>query len=177
MAKITRETTRHYVVFPGEFLWISIPKVASSSMRRAWGREPKPVAVEWEELTEDDHKLRTVAFVRHPLDRMLSGLSDVFGRTEPRKIEQHVDNMLRLKPERINMHVRPQWCFVKKDPTFLGRFETLQKDWDELMAKDPKMKPLPFLRRSEHLHWKSLSDSLVEKAREVYKGDFEKFGY
>lgn len=172
MAKIENSGGHNYVVYPG-FLWFAIPKVASSSIKWAFGVEPLPKASAWEEAFND---IYSIAFVRHPLDRVVSGFGEHFGRKTPGKIEQHIDTMLKMDAHDINTHVRPQWCFFKKDPSFLGRFETLQDDWSKLMGMFP-FNSLGHIRKSKHLDWQELPPRLIDKAREVYKGDFDKFGY
>jgi hypothetical protein len=176
MAKIRDSGDRDYVVFPGDFIWLPIPKVATSSMRNAWGRKI-PLSSSWAELDAESVDLDLKAFVRHPLDRMLSGFAQVFGRTEIPLIEEHVDKMLEMEPTDINRHVRPQWCFFKKSPAFLGHFETLHSDWAKLMQSDPKILPLPHKHASDHLRWEQLPKRLRDKATEVYRGDFSRFGY
>jgi hypothetical protein len=82
------------------------------------------------------------------------------------------------KLARVMPHVRTQSSFIR-DPMRLLRFERLDEDWKEFAAEigRPELE-LPRKQVSPGVPWQeALSEESKARIRQIYKIDFEKFGY
>lgn len=114
---------------------VLMPKVASTSMRYTLSAWKSKVTLA--EAPEFDDYL-TIAFVRHPFDRLWSAFHDpsAFGRysDHPRSWESFVNEMvIGVNPAAMNPHVRPQSLLLRDlRVDMLGRFDSLERDWDSV---------------------------------------------
>lgn len=195
--------------------FVHIPKVAMSSIRGAlaahaagvpevdvararslvrsvahrYVREAYPA-----EIAELSRSCFTFAFVRNPLDRLVSAYtnkmsSDVeidkslfenLGLPLDVSFEDFVRTVAEA-PEDRDGHVRSQHTFIydRRGPIvdFVGRFERLQSDWQALMGR-LGLPPLPHRNRSAHAGAEATyTPALARVAAERYARDIELFGY
>ena len=129
------------------------------------------------------------AFVRNPFDRLVSCWadkvvsknSDKYVPSFPKNIpfNEFVNYVISIPPLKADVHVRPQYNFLNmKKIDFLGRFETIDKDWKTVCSKLGIESPLPHRKKSNHPHYSTFyTDDLREKVSLYYKKDLECFGY
>ena len=148
------------------------------------------------ELLESDLDLFKFAFVRNPWDRVVSAWAYACdrewynGRRVIKKIpnpsfDEFVRNhMWDEDGNAISVHWLPQCEFVEYDGEifvdFLGRFETLAKDYAEVCNKIgiPIDEELPVVNTSKHEHYTTYyTEELKQIIAEKYARDIELFGY
>lgn len=175
---------------------LTIPKVAATSMRAAlltsFGHELRP-----REQVHHHPALKrvtfaewTAAFVRHPLDRLVSCWADRIRGDRPsvplRKLGYSVDTTF---PEFVqaveavgtqrDVHTATQASHLKAGWSggLLGRFENLTMGWKHL-REITGIGPLPHLQSSKRGHWSEYYDARTEAlARRLYADDLELLGY
>jgi len=156
-----------------DYQYIHIPKTGGTSISKVLG-----VYAHHEDVV-DDHRFK-FAFVRHPVTRFVSGFH-YWKRNRELTPEEFIDNPEYAKYWE-NLIFRPQWKFicdldgtVKVD--FLGRFETLNSDWERLCGVIglPYVE-LPWVRRGDYPQ-PNLNDTHLKYLYNRYKKDFEIFGY
>jgi hypothetical protein len=130
------------------------------------------------------------AFVREPYDRFLScyyylksggksfhsDLSDRDKYIGDSDISDFIKNKLEFASQN-QTHFRPQSYWIPNGADFTGRFETLQEDFDRLMGilNLPK-ENLPLTNFSKRENY-TFTPEEKEIIYQVYKEDFERFGY
>lgn len=170
---------------------IHIPKTGGSSIRHGiWrsnyeGPEFWRVPAAW----ADRFKF---AFVRHPLDRLVSAWADFaqlrdFRGTMDDFIDIVVDERVIFDErrsntaERIRHHTIPQThpfnCLKEAD--YVGRYESYAADLAFVLGKvGMPAETTPALRKTEHGPWEAhLSGDALRRAIEFYEQDFDELGY
>lgn len=176
---------------------IHIPKTGGTAIRKgSWqGNYDGPefsLPDEWQPLFK-------FAFVRHPFDRLISawkmfsdGISD--GPSAPKATEGLslvsfcdivCDESIsyeerRTASERIRHHAIPQThpFNALHMADFVGRFETLQEDFDRICAQLEIQKLLPHRHVTKHDTWQSyMSPDVVERMAVFYAEDFRTLNY
>jgi len=148
---------------------------------------------------EDFNKYFKFAFVRNPFTRLISAydfLKDGGGGpldvdnievVKPYKsLEDFVMNYLTPSTAKANRYFRPQHYFIcdsddKIMTDYLGRFETLEKDYEYIRNKIGTGEPLKKLNitKSKRLpveHYYT-SKEMIQKVISIYEKDFELLGY
>jgi hypothetical protein len=138
-------------------------------------------------------------FVRNPLDRLYSCYAQkivLYGRLRGMRIEFwrygdtfHPDmsfeefvRAVAAIPDRIaDIHFRSQHCFLyhrgRPVVDFIGRFETLHRDWEALMQRF-ELPALPHENKSPHRSYrKAYTPELARLAAGRYERDIRLFGY
>jgi len=147
--------------------------------------------VKLKEIISDDvfHSYFKFSVVRNPWDRFISHVAWSKGIWNDKNILTHDDvelalNKLKLTPEeQLNNHLQHQWkflCDVKGNIAcdFVGRFESLQQDWDKLRQILNVEAPLPKRMVSHHEHYsKYLNDRQVDFLGKYYERDINLFNY
>ena len=167
-------------------------KVASTSIKRAIlqsfdiplskGRAwEKDHAIRAEDITDED----VYAFVRNPFDRLVSCYHNQCLSENRYKLGKnckfsdfvsYVSGQDRISADK---HFKPLSLTIPSDITFVGRFESLQRDWDYIRWR------LPILTRIKHenktkvrKHWSAYYDTKgLKTVYEYYREDFERFRY
>jgi hypothetical protein len=140
------------------------------------------------------------AFVRNPLNRLLSSYTDKIlkARAAGQKkcifwnldihfdmnFEQFVNRVAEIPDAKIDRHLRSQTFFLCKGDElmvdFIGKFESLLDDWQKLMEK-LSLPPLPHknisLQESENNEESFYTRNIAEVAIERYRKDIELLGY
>ena len=132
------------------------------------------------------------AFVRNPLDRMVSEFfwrkgfqsGDGFGGKSPPSCFWEFVKNLDYYCDPLEAHYWPQYKFIYNDSgesqvDFIGKFENLQSDWDTICTKinKPRAK-LPRIQSSKHDNYtKYYTRPLINIVKEIYEKDFDLFDY
>jgi hypothetical protein len=139
------------------------------------------------------------AFIRNPFTRLISayeflkaGGYDILDAknaevVKPYKsLEDFVMNYLTPATARANNYFRPQYCFLcdsndKILTDYLGRFETIEEDYEYIRNKIGTGEPLKKLNvtKAKKLPPEQYytSDSMIRKVISIYEKDFELLGY
>lgn len=181
---------------------IHIPKTAGTSIRKGvWaGRVIGPPA--FGTIPADWNDLFKFTFVRHPLDRFVSAwkmfAEGPRGDTQwkpapdayPVSLEKFFeivtnediiyDERRRTFEERIRHHAIPQThpfnCL--KDADYVGRFENIDADFQEICARLNLKAELPKIHCTQHKHWsEELSPGVIQKCYKYYEDDFVQLNY
>lgn len=120
-------------------------------------------------LNRDEYDL--IAFVRDPVKRFVAVWNWMRNHTE-------ID-FLYHTPENLDIHLRPQYLFEGvHDADYLGRFETIEKDWEILRERyllGPFKKPDQI--RLDPPWQEVITKSELVKVVNFYSRDFDIFGY
>ncbi|MCH8490006.1 MAG: sulfotransferase family protein [Oceanicaulis sp.] len=170
---------------------IHIPKTGGSSIRHGlWSsRYDGP---SFGDIPDGWNPYFKFAFVRHPLDRLVSAWAD-FGqlRGADLSIERFLDIVMdesvifderrKTLPERIRHHTiaqtHPFNCLSHAD--YVGHYETYLDDLRVIMDR-VSMTPneIPRMRQTEHGGWTAhLQGDLLRRAISYFDQDFELLGY
>ena len=146
----------------------------------------------------DDEKLKDYfifTFVRNPWDRLVS-VYFYFKKQELIGQEISFENFIKNnmfedstppRPEldesnSLKAHSLPQYLYVedegKKFVNFIGRFESLEKDWKIVAKKIGINDELPHENKTNHEHYtKYYNEEMKNIVAKKYKRDIELFGY
>lgn len=196
-----------YAGYPNESgcIFIHIPKTAGTSIAQTLKIDPDRPTPYYQYLRANPSKFRRCfkfAFVRNPWDKLVSAFfylqregtnlaaeSPNFRAWWEKNFVQHenfeafVCNWLRPETAATDVHFRPQSSFIC-DPSgrvmmdFVGRFESLDSDFDIVARRLRVDARLPVTNQSRHVIYREYytprMDALV---REVYASDCQIFGY
>lgn len=122
------------------------------------------------------------AFVRNPWDRVLSMYCY---RLQNQEIPPHVsfyEFVMNRRSYPFGMH-REQVALIK-DPgrgmvmDFIGRFENLQQDWQEIQRRLDISAGLPHFKQTRHRHYRTYyNQELIEEVSRMYPQDIELLEY
>ncbi|WP_440903786.1 sulfotransferase family 2 domain-containing protein [Catenovulum sp. SX2] len=187
-------------VLDKDYIFIHIPKAAGKSVALAVYGDDKPGHYSVKDYLYYDQKhfeeSFIFAFVRHPIDRFLSAYSflkqggtshgdQCFSESVMSKyvdvnhfIEDWVDSRNINKKE----HFVPQAYYLKDNKgkvraDFIGKFESIEQDFFNLMNKLRLDTQLSHSNRTKQKTELQVDESNIEKLKRVYREDFELFGY
>lgn len=182
----------NFRLFSPECVFVHIPKTGGTSIRRGvWGNKYEgPFFGEFPERWDG---LFRFAFVRHPLERMISAWNMVRStQDDPPSIEAFVDIVMddevpfgptrRTEEERIRHHTLPQThpfnCLDRVD--FIGRHETFAQDFskvaERLGVSDRKLPHMYAAQRKAR--WEDvLKGETLGRCMDYYQEDFELLEY
>ena len=184
--------------------YIPIPKIAHTSIKRTIAKTPKTDKVRIHQVPFNSEPLKrfntntyyTFSFVRNPLTRLISlyrrnvyeenpkHLFYRYGSTFYHKMSftEFVEAVCKIPDWRSDKHFRSQHWFLMLNGKFIcnyiGRFETLETDWNKLSEKTGLGTLDKFNSSSttapieEYFNHKTLNKVLVR-----YKKDIELLGY
>ena len=122
---------------------------------------------------EKQEEYFSFAFVRNPWDRIMS--SYLYSKRLGHKFtfESFFDSI------EFENHCKPQSYFLNKNIDFIGRFETLQEDFNLVCGKlglEPKQ--LPHENKTVHKHYTEwYTDENKKLVQDKYSEDIETFNY
>lgn len=167
-------------------IYFRVPKAASTSLLMTF-RQMYDV----DKVEDYDHSKFKFTFVRNPFDRLASCYRHVIQKGVFQKIqgderlcrdmtfENFVNVVADTEIKNMDIHFRPQHTFIPETPDFVGKFENLDKDYKELCEK-LNIKELELLHenKTSNTNYKDYyTDDIIDKVVEIYKKDFEQFGY
>jgi hypothetical protein len=187
-------------------IFIHVPKAAGSSVCAAlFAARPRHVPLSRYLAIDPDRFARYLkfGFVRNPWDRMHSAYiyllrsigqsNDSDGPWATRHLSAHptfesfvhaLDDGRFRRLILGSIHFRPQahWMRIpgSKDIRcdYVGRFEHLVADFEEICRKLGVERKLPILRTSEHVPYQTVySQRMIERVAELYADDIQVFGY
>ncbi len=186
--KMTQPKTMIYPIPSHKAVYFRVPKVASTSLLLAL-RKVDPA----DKSDEYDKSHFKFTFVRNPFDRLASCYRHVIRRGTPEVLdgcpgmsrtmsfETFVEALSKIeKPEKMDMHFRPQYTFFPEKPDYIGKFENLKEDFAEICQKIGLHPPELLHRNStdKTIFKDYYRDSkILQKVVNCYKKDFEMFGY
>lgn len=144
----------------------------------------------WYEDKLVPHDYITFGFVREPYTRFLSAWNET-RRRHPYLFANEADFMKMLTPANIRhdwrfIHFCPQHSFFfvgqKRVVDFIGKFETVDKDWRSVLATLGQRIPadvgyeLPLLRPSASTT-QLMTQEVIQLVNDLYYRDFMLFGY
>ena len=174
------------------FIFAHVPKTGGNSIKQALnltGHQHDPVS--WEQSKYPDYF--TFAFVRNPWDRYNSafwylragGLGPVNGQDQIFKRNHIKDLTFKQFTQKWKdkqppiIHFKPQTYFVDKEIDYIGRVETMQKDFDNIC----KIIEIPtqivqHKNTTKHKHYTEYYDDETKQiVAKKYAKDIEYFGY
>lgn len=190
-----------FLLHDPECVLIHIPKTGGTSIRKGvWEKRYEPAI--HGKMPKAYAKHFKFAFVRHPFDRFVSvwkmfadgaigdeewskpqdaksiNAYDVFNILSDPKIIY--DERRRTFEEKIKHHGVPQTdpfnCLQHAD--FVGRFETLDADFEKIAQKVGIDRELPKMHFTKRQSWQDeLPEDLLEPLYNYYRKDFETLGY
>jgi hypothetical protein len=192
------------VIHEKKFIWFLVPKVACSSIRKLWLdlgyiKDVGELSnCKWDEI--DDEVKQTYfkfAFVRHPLDRLVSFYFNMQqkpdfsqrvceiskGQISGNMLFEDLVNVACDTPDpKSNIHFKSQTTLIpmnKNQPSldFTGRFEMLRTDW-RLISTRLKLPPLPHAKKTFHDHFETYyTFTMRQKACQRFRRDLRILGY
>ncbi len=181
-----------------KYVFVSIAKTASTSIRRRLGYFDDPPPEIYHMFLRDIIKQQPkakdyfkFAFVRNPYDRLYSTYINLKYDGHPWAVDIKKKNTFREFVLDFNeskyskyIHLQPQSDYIMYDNkiavNFLGKFENLKENFRtvENILKISN-KELKKLRSSgtKHSESKFYDEDMKNIVREIYKEDFERFGY
>ena len=167
--------------------YFRVPKVASTSLLISFRQID-----EVEKCDEYDRSSFKFAFVRNPFDRIASCFRHVIQKGSLQGIQGHsklhsrmsfedfLDVVEETEIKNMDIHFRPQYTFIPETPDFIGKFEDLNEDYAKIIQKIG-IKPAPELphenKTAKTIYKDYYNSSTIKKVLNIYKKDFELFGY
>lgn len=197
----------NFLLVNPDCVFIHIHKTGGTSIRHGvWGGV-RPVEPAFGYIPDEWMHLYKFAFVRHPLDRFISawkmftdgalasqrGPGKTAGPSAPRRqlpidefaaivFDENIlyDERRKTLEERIRHHTIPQThefnCLRFAD--FVGRFESIDADFNIIRDRLNIITPLPKLNFTVHGHWREyLAGDLLARCVSYYSQDFRELGY
>lgn len=183
---MTQPSSLIYPIPGCKAVYFRVPKVASTSLLLAFGQTERLIGKEY------DKSHFKFTFVRNPFDRLASCYRHVIRNGTPEVLDscpgmsrsmsfpKFVDAVEEIKENwRMDMHFRPQYTFFPEKPDFIGKFESLKEDFLKVCEKIGMRTPkLPWRNSTDKTIFKDYYvDDIVDKVVDIYKKDFEMFGY
>ena len=183
-------------------IFIHIPKTAGVSIIHAlYGKvsmESHRSIFFYKQVFKNSYKdFFKFSFVRNPYDRLFSAYkflcSGGMNIHDKQAYEIHLSQYKDFEDFVLNglthdivykiIHFIPQSDFICSDKDeimvdFLGRFETLELDLQNLEQLMSKKIKLPHFNKSKNIDYVNIyNDSMIRKVRDIYKRDIDIFGY
>lgn len=163
-----------------DWYFVHVPKTAGCSIEYTLERKP---GIHMPVSAVPGHEFY-FAFVRNPYDRIVSGY---FYRQRRNSMLKNYLKKFRkwllsegvLADMVVDEVFRPMGHYLDAPVDFIGRYETLQDDFDKV-CKIIGEEPRTLIRDNvtEHPLWQSLYDpALLARVYELYRDDFKTFGY
>lgn len=168
-----------------KYIYVHIPKTAGTSIESiVGGLGHKTIG---HVLNRDNEKYFKFAFVRNPYDRFVSACMNHHKITTSDGLFKFATNnssfikaMGYTQTDAALQHFYPQHKYVTLGGVnvmdFIGKFESLHEDWEEVSDTIGVSEKLPHLRKGI-TDCTLLSEQVKRVIYNIYKEDFEMFGY
>ena len=174
-----------YIDESKRLIYFSIPKCASSSIRLSFFNMERHFS-----MNNPKRRLKEYfrfTFVRNPWDRMVSNWK--MFTTQPLRIKQlksmtnknltDFKDFVEFAAHTKNHHWQPQVLYLPEDLDFIGRVETFNEDFSQLLSiigkGGMKVEHLNVnIRKKYHEYY---TPSLIDLVGEMYSEDIQRFGY
>ena len=181
----------NFLLLEPDCVFIHLPKTGGSSIRHGiWASRYEGPA--FAAIPDNWRPYFKFAFVRHPLDRLVSAWADFsqlrnFNGSIERFLDIAADESIiyderrKTMEERIRHHAIPQThpfnCLSHAD--FVGRYERYDDDLRHVLDQvGMPASSVPRLRKTRHEGWsKHLSGNTLRRAVEYYASDFDLLEY
>jgi len=165
------------------YINISIPRTASTSISRVLGNPPGHAKIDKYYYFLNQYSMGLpkfdevfkFAFVRHPIDRFVSGY--FAQKLKGENISEYILN----RDWADNIYFQPQWRFVALPASenlmdFTGKYENLEKDWEHISKVLAVDTPLPHVNKSNKQEYE-ISKEALGKLNSFYYNDYLMFDY
>lgn len=168
-----------------DVIFIGVPRTGTGSMSQLFTlrgivnptmARSTPASMVREEVGEDVWEgSYKVAFVRHPIDRFISGMAtlrgDVYGSDIVEECVRRNTTIFRRMVEFID----------REDLDFIGLYEKIDEEWETLREMIPGLKPLIHINKlpigRRYTGKRELAKAEEATVRKYYAEDFKQFGY
>lgn len=200
-----KKTLNNKAVFPAAFdkrkiILVEIPKAASSSLASALfsGKRHGHLPLKYYEIFSPQPLVDyfKIAFVRNPWARTLSAYNYLrqggAGKRDQQwtKLVNTFDSFDHFVSSWLNedniykqIHFVPQRSFLEDklgvvNIDYIGRYESLQEDFNELKGRLELLKDLPKIKTGSSVDYKKFyTQAARERIGYLYKQDIDEFGY
>ena len=167
-------------------VFVHVPRTAGTSIQKALGirQQQRRASAKMDGVVTFGHKMLrldgvfTFAFCRNPYDRAVSmwSFNNMYNKGVNLTFREFCYS---LKNWSWGQHLRLPQVARAHDLDFLGRFENLQDDFDDLCdILEIERRELPHLNASERGPWQDYYDLQTQRIiRDYYAEDFERLGY
>lgn len=170
-----------------DFCFVHIPKCAGTSISTILNIQPTHT-----KASRFDSSCFCFSFVRNPWDRCLSayiylkngGINKNDEKDSAEYIaglsfEQFITSKNFEKAVKLQQHFRTCCYYLDREIDFIGRFESLEKDFKILCNKiNIKHEPLSLINASKHKHYRNYyNNKTIEIVYKNYRQDIERFKY
>ena len=187
-----------------EIAFIQVPKTATVSIQDRCHRDcvqithlpyQNPTAVQWRKAHPNGFRF---AFFRNPFDRLVSAYAYFQMEWTHQMVKDDVEKYALIHKDfrefvlkgvgdgRVlgQTHCRPQVSWITDESgkvivDFLGHYETLQQDFDQVCRRFGwEEKPLKLMNFTQHPSYREVYDrAMIDTVMSVYRMDFEVGGY
>lgn len=172
-------------------IFVHVPKTAGTSMERTpfvGGNGHESARSIRDRLGEEEFRsFFSWGFVRNPFDRLVSVFHAIHQHPDQCGVRDEVTvdftKFIQNVPKLSFTHVRSMSYYLC-DPEgkvlvdFVGRYETLQQDWDFVCTRLRQAAVLGHKNKTEHDNfWSYYDEEALQIVSEHYRSDFENFGY
>lgn len=202
----SRRHRARVVIWPAyRLIYVRVPKSGNTSIARAIPEGDK-ARICSRRLVRDYADWTTFSFVRNPYARLVStycqkihpapvthgnivdgvhrGFLDLgLPMSAGMSFEEFVEIACDFDDEATEKHLKSQTHHLfrhgRRLPDYVGRLETVNRDWARLITPLGLNNQLPHLNRSRHRHWSEFyrDTALRQRVADRYRSDFENFGY
>ncbi len=171
--------------YPHKIVYFRVPKVASTSILISLRKKYEVIKCE-----SYVPEAVTFAFVRNPFDRLASCFRHVIKKGSMQNIQENpnfyrdmsfkdfVDEIEKTEIQNMDIHFRPQYTFIPEKPDYLGKFENLKEDFEELSKRIGLSVELTHENKTDKTIYKDYyTEEIIKKVVKIYKKDFELFDY
>lgn len=201
-AQFLNESVRYFKNYNKKYIFIRVPKNASTSLTKSVG-QIKHYSIDFliKEVDVNIHNYYTFCIVRNPFDRLVSWFSYHkfnVGKKRDTKLNKHYKNSTfkkwiqngcilpsswtmerdKYNPNPLHQHL---WVCDNEDNVlvnFVGRYETLKKDYEIIKNKININKSLSQVNISKHKDYKKYYDKeTIDIVNEKFNKDLKIFNY
>jgi hypothetical protein len=134
----------------------------------------------WKNIHKEMNNILDLVELGHKLDWKLSDMFNVVSQDiQKTDLWQRTDMAIMLHLVPLHVCVDRWQKDINRSLDFIGKFETIQQDWEFIKDKICIDDDLPLLNKSEHYPYQKYfkRKALLDRAIEFYEEDFNRFNY